>query len=394
VACTLQKNFLLNFQKLYLKKLLIKKLNYDTILEISTKNLVYNLSIFRSFLKPKTKIMVMVKAYGYGLGPLGLSQFLEKNEVDYLGVANILEGVEIRKSGVQLPIMVMKPELKSFDLILKHQLSPVLFSIHSLLAYIKAIEEQNQTNQEFVVNLKIDTGMHRLGFHEEEIEKVIFLIKKHPNIKIESIFSHLAATDEPQHDDFTRTQIDLFEKLSTKITSQFTYQITRHLLNSNGIVRFPEAQYDMVRLGIGLFGFVTDKEIESQLKNTISLKTKIAQILTIKENETIGYGRNGITSRNTKIATVPLGYADGFSRKLGNGNWVMKINGKPAPTIGNVCMDMTMIDVSDINCNEDDVAVVFDTKEDILKMANQLDTIPYEVLTSISPRVKREFTED
>lgn len=351
------------------------------------------MSVFRSFLNPTTKIMVMVKAYGYGLGPIGLSQFLEKNKVDYLGVANILEGVEIRKSGVQLPIMVMKPELKSFDLLIKHQLSPVLFSIHSLLAYVKAIEELNQPNQVFFVNLKLDTGMHRLGFHDDEIEEVVSLIKKHPNIKIESVFSHLAATDEFQHDEFTRNQIDFFEKLSTKIIAQFTYKITRHLLNSNGIVRFAEAQHEMVRLGIGLFGFVTDEKIDILLKNTVSLKTKIAQILTIKENETIGYGRNGIALKNTKIATVPLGYADGFSRKLGNGNWIMKINGKPTPTIGNVCMDMTMIDISDINCNEDDVAVVFETKADILKMANQLGTIPYEILTSISPRVKREFTK-
>lgn len=328
----------------------------------------------------------MVKAYGYGLGPVGLAQVLEKNKVDYLGVANILEGVEIRKAGVKLPIMVMKPELDSFDLVLKHNLNPTLFSFHALKKLIAFVGENPIT-----VSIKINTGMNRLGFQPEEVLALITDLKKHQNIKIESVFSHLAAADENEHDAFTQQQINQFTEVAALFKAHFSYPILFHLLNSNGIVRFSAAQLDMVRLGIGLFGFVEDKILEKQLKNVLTLKSKIAQIHTVKKNESIGYGRNAVAKNNLKIATIPLGYADGFSRKLSNGNWQALLNGKKISTIGNICMDMAMFDVTNVNCSEDDYIVIMDNVAAIKKMATQLETIPYEVLTAVSPRVKRLF---
>lgn len=345
---------------------------------------MHNLTLWKSLLQPLTKMMVMVKAYGYGVGPIGLSQFLEKNKVDYLGVANILEGVEIRKSGVKTPIMIMKPELDSFDLVVKHHLNPTIFSFHALYKLIDFVGDNP-----IAISIKINTGMNRLGFQANEIENLIVELKKHPNIKIESVFSHLAASDEPDYDAFTQTQIDLFENLSSKITTQFNYLIIRHLLNSNGIARFPKAQFEMVRLGIGLFGFVEDKPIENKLKNVLTLKSKIAQLHVVSKYESIGYGRKAIATKELKIATIPLGYADGFNRKFSNGNWEASIYNKKTATIGNICMDMAMFDVTDIACTESDYITIINSVADIKKMANLLNTIPYEILTSISPRVKR-----
>lgn len=335
--------------------------------------------------------MVMVKAYGYGLGPTGVSKLMESNNVDYLGVANILEGVELRKAGITIPIMVMKPELESFDLILEHRLSPVIFSFHSLQALVKALDKNPEKIKSYLINIKLDTGMHRLGFNPDEVPELIKRLIKHPNIKIESVFSHLAASDQPEYDEFTQFQIKIFDELVGKFNKSFDYKFDKHILNSNGALRFPKAQYDMVRLGIGLYGFCTAAEDDKHIKNVAILKAKIAQIKTIQKSETVGYGRRGLVEKETKIATIPIGYADGMSRLLGNGNWHMRVNGKFVPTIGSVCMDMVMIDVTDVNCKEEDEVFVFFDKQSILKMAELLNTIPYEILSSISPRVKRVF---
>lgn len=335
--------------------------------------------------------MVMVKAYGYGLGPAGVSKLMETNQVDYLGVANILEGVELRKAGITLPIMVMKPELESFDLIIEHQLSPVIFSFHSLHALVKALDKHPVKFKSYLINLKIDTGMHRLGFNPDEVPELIQELKKHSNIKIEGIFSHLAASDQPEHDEFTQQQINLFDKLFATFEQQFAYKFDKHILNSNGALRFPKAQYDMVRLGIGLYGFVADAADAKQIKNVAVLKSKIAQLKSIPKGDTVGYGRRGLAKKEIQIATLPIGYADGISRRIGNGNWQMKLNGKNAPTIGTVCMDMCMIDVTGINCKEDDEVLIFYDQQSTLKLSSLLQTIPYEILSSISPRVKRLF---
>lgn len=357
---------------------------------MSKENLAHNLNYFRGLLKPSTKIMVMVKAYGYGLGPIGLSKFLEEQGVDYLGVANILEGVEIRKAGVKLPIAIMKPELESFDLVIKHQLTPAIFSLTSLAAFVNTIKGL-PTDKKFNIHLKLDTGMHRLGLKMEELDEVIKTIQQNPNIIIESVFSQLTSSDNHEEDAFSFNQMKQFERMAGKISTSFNYKIDKHIANSNAIVRFPEAHYDMVRLGIGLLGFAEDEKANTVLKNVAVLKTKIAQIHQLQVGETIGYGRMGKVTKPSTIATIPIGYADGFNRQLGNGNWSLIVNGNPAPTIGNICMDITMIDVTDIECSEEDIALLFNTKESVLSLSNVLKTIPYEVFTTISPRVKRDF---
>lgn len=357
---------------------------------MSKENLAHNLNYFRGLLKPSTKIMVMVKAYGYGLGPIGLSKFLEEQGVDYLGVANILEGVEIRKAGVKLPIAIMKPELESFDLVIKHQLTPAIFSITSLIAFVNTIKGL-PTDKKFNIHLKLDTGMHRLGLKMEELDEVIKTIQQNPNIIIESVFSQLTSSDNHEEDAFSFNQMKQFERMAEKISTSFKYKIDKHIANSNAIVRFSEAHYDMVRLGIGLLGFAEDEKANTVLKNVAVLKTKIAQIHQLQAGETIGYGRMGKVTKPSTIATIPIGYADGFNRQLGNGNWSLIVNGNPAPTIGNICMDITMIDVTDIVCSEEDIALLFNTKESVLSLSNVLKTIPYEVFTTISPRVKRDF---
>lgn len=370
-----------------LKVKLIKELVYDTTLEIHMNNLVTNLSYFRSLLKPTTKIMVMVKAFSYGLGTYDVAKLLEENKVDYLGVANTFEGIELRNAGIKIPIMVMKPEIDSFDLIKEHQLTPTIFSLHALNKLIETLDNSTP----FSITLKIDTGMHRLGFDSNEISELLKILSKNPFLKIESIFSHLAAPDEEKHDEFTNQQIKKFTTIAKSISNNFNYHIDKHILNSNGIIRFSDAQFEMVRLGIGLYGVCSDVATQKKLFPASTLKSKIAQIKYVKKGDTIGYGRQGIVSNDITIATIPVGYADGLSRKLGNGRWKMIVNDKNAPIIGNVCMDMVMIDITNIPCKEGDDAYIFSNDNPITEMARCIGTIPYEILTSYSPRVKRVF---
>lgn len=356
-------------------------------------NLVNNLNYFRSLLLPTTKTMVMVKAYSYGMGTFEIADLLEKNGVDYLGVANTFEGAELRNVGIQLPIMVMNPEVESFDLIIKHHLQPVIFSFKSLHYFLNYIERHQDKLVEnpYPINIKIETGMNRLGFSIDEIPELIELLKNNPLIRIESIFSHLAASDESQLDEFTIEQINLFKKASEQFTNVFSYPILKHILNSHGIVRFNDAQMDMVRLGIGIYGYTSDKDAQEHLLPVSTLTSKISQIKHIKKGETVGYNRVGYAAKDLTIATIPLGYADGMNRRLSNGRWYMMVKGQKAPIIGNVCMDMLMLDVTGIDCTAGDSVVVFGAKNSIVKMAKQLDTIPYEILTTISPRVNRVF---
>lgn len=350
-------------------------------------NLVTNLNYFKSLLNPATKTMVMVKAFSYGLGTYDVAKLLEENNVDYLGVANTFEGIELRKAGIKLPIMVMKPEVDSFDLVAENQLTPTIFSLHALQCLINSISH----SKPFSISIKIDTGMHRLGLDETEVPQLLKSLKEHPFLKIESVFSHLAAAEDPNEDKFTQTQIQLFNNISKTISASVTYPFDKHILNSNGIVRFNDFQFDMVRLGIGLYGVSSDQKTQDKLFPASTLKSKIAQIKYIKKGETIGYSRAGVATDNLTIATIPVGYADGLSRNLGNGNWSMLVNDKKAPIVGNVCMDMVMIDVTNINCKEGDEAFIFSAKNSITQMAECIGTIPYEILTSYSPRVKREF---
>ncbi len=359
-------------------------------------NLEANLNYFKSLLLPTTKTLVMVKAYSYGMGTFEIANLLEKNNVDYLGVANTFEGAELRNVGITLPIMVMNPEVESFDLVIKHHLNPVVFSIKSLHYFLEYIESHKNLLPQipYPINIKIETGMNRLGFNINDLEKVVEIIKPNPLVYVESIFSHLSATDEPQHDDFTNQQIELFNSASTKFCNSFNYPILKHILNSHGIVRFNNAQFDMVRLGIGIYGFSSDKEAQKHLLPVSTLTSKISQIKKIKKGETIGYGRAGKANKELTIAIIPLGYADGLNRRLSNGKWSMIVEGKKAPIIGNICMDMLMLDVTDIDCNTGSKVVVFGKNNTIVEMAEKLETIPYEILTTISPRVNRVFTYD
>jgi alanine racemase len=378
-----------------IQKLLQEK-SHDTVLEINLNNLVHNLNYFRSKLKPGTGIMPMVKAFSYGSGSFEIANALQHQRVSYFAVAYADEGVELRRNGINAPVMVMNPELQSLDQLLKYQLEPEIFSFTLLEQFARHVSSNRGqlSDGEFPIHIKIDTGMHRLGFEENEIDQVIAKLKQYPFLRVKSIFSHLVASDDPSFDDFTRGQIALFDKLSTKIISSLFYPVIRHICNTGGISRFPEAHFDLVRLGIGLYGIGISQEEQHHLLNVNALKTTISQVKHLKAGDTVGYNRRGRITEPTTIATVPIGYADGLNRRLGNGAGHLYIQGKPAPIVGSVCMDMCMINVTGMNVKEGDEVIVFDSFETLKKIADTLGTITYEVLTSVSARVKRVYLQE
>jgi Alr-MurF fusion protein len=333
--------------------------------------------------------MAMVKAFGYGSGGFEIAKLLEHHKLDYLGVAFADEGISLKTAGIKLPIMVLNPENTSFPAIIQHQLEPEIYSLKGLNAFLKIASAKKLRH--FPVHIKIDTGMHRLGFEEHTIDDLIGVLKGNQTVSVKSILSHLATSDDLQHKDFVEYQIALFEKLSSKLISELEISPIRHILNTSGISNFPQAQFDMVRLGIGLYGVSNDPEEQKYLENVGTLKSIISQIRTIQSGESVGYGRRFIAIRETKIATIPIGYADGIARSWGNGVGFVTIKNKKAPILGSVCMDMLMVDVTDIVCKEGDSVVIFGESPTVTYMAQQLKTIPYEILTSISQRVKRVF---
>jgi alanine racemase len=318
---------------------------------------------------------------------------LQFHHVDYLAVAYADEGVELRKAGITLPILVMNPEEQSFDTMIQYRLEPEIYSFRILQQFSDTLKRKfaDQGGSKFPIHLKLDTGMHRLGFEESDINELVIRIRNSKHIRVASIFSHLAASDEAAHDGFTRKQADLFKKMADQIAALFPYKIWQHILNSAGIIRFPEYQYDMVRLGIGLHGIAASPHEQRHLQFVATLKTTISQIKTIKANDSVGYSRRGVVTRDTLLATVAIGYADGLNRKLGNGVGSMLVNNKKCPIIGSVCMDMTMLDVTDVEAKEGDEVIVFGPGYSILDIARDLGTIPYEILTAVSQRVKRVY---
>ena len=373
----------------------IQQKAHETVLEINLNAIVHNLNYYRSKIKADTKIMAMVKAFSYGSGSFEIANILQFHRIDYLAVAYADEGIELRKAGISVPIMVMNPEEQSYDSMIQYNLEPEIYSFRVLSLFEEALKRtQRNLNRQVFVHIKLDTGMHRLGFEPPEVNELIVRIKNNKQLKIKSIFSHLVATDESEHDDFTWQQIRSFSEMSDRVQSHLDYPVIKHILNSAGISRFPDAQFDMVRLGIGLYGIGVNAAEQAQLQNVSTLKTSISQIKHIPQGETIGYSRKGIAQRDTKIATVPIGYADGLSRKLSNGKGKMIIKGKHAPIIGNVCMDMCMIDITDINVNENDEVIVFGEAYPIMEVAKDIGTIPYEVLTNVSRRVKRVYFQE
>ena len=367
---------------------------HETVLEINFNHLVNNLNHFRSKIKPETKLMVMVKAFGYGSGNLEVSNVLQYHNVDYLTVAFADEGVELRRAGINLPIMVMSPEVNSYDNIIKYHLEPEVFSFRNLEFIEKALEnlalpEAHPLN----VHIKLDTGMHRLGFSLGELPELIHRIQANPMLHVKSVFSHLATADNPAEDAFTLSQIHCFEEGSAMIREAFP-QAIRHILNTAGISRFPQYQFDMVRLGIGLYGVSTCEADKGMLQPVVSLKTTINQIKRIPAGDSIGYNRHGHAVHDMCIGIVPIGYADGLSRLLGNGNGKFYVNGRQVPVVGDICMDMCMLDLTDVEATEGDTVVIFDAEHDINDIARACQTIPYEIMTRVSQRVKRVYYQE
>jgi len=364
---------------------------HETVLEINLNSLIHNLNYYRSLLKPSVKMMAMVKAFSYGSGSYEIANVLQYHLIDYLVVAYTDEGVELRKAGITTPIMVMNPEVQSFDMMIKCNLEPEIFSFRLLRLFEAAINNTKLADHPIPIHIKLDTGMHRLGFESNDLPELIKIIKANPKIEIKSVFSHLAGSDEPAHDDFTHEQIERFKEMSEKIIKEFKYPILRHILNSAGISRFREAQFEMVRLGIGLYGVGSDQAEQSLLQNVSTLKTNISQIKTIYKGDTVGYGRKWKANKDSLIAAIPIGYADGLNRKLGNGKGKVFVNGKFVPIIGNICMDICMIDITNISAMEGDEVLIFGDVYPISQLAEEMETIPYEVLTSVSRRVKRVY---
>jgi alanine racemase len=359
---------------------------HGTVMEIDLSAMVHNLNYFKSRLSNGVKLMVMVKAFAYGSGSEEVANLLQYHRVDYLGVAYADEGVELRKNRITIPIMVMNPSEEGFATMLEHQLEPEIYSLGILRAFLRFIGQRS-----WRIHLKLDTGMHRLGFEEADLRETVTLLKQYPNVSIASVFSHLAGADEPTHDEFSRAQVATFLKQYDFICKELETKPLRHVLNSPGILRFREFQFDMVRLGIGLYGIDPTSEPGKELQPVATLKTVISQVRNVGQGETIGYGRHGKATTAMKLGTIAIGYADGFSRSFSRGKGVVLVNGHRAPIVGNVCMDMTMIDLSGIDAKEGDDVIIFGKGLAIGEIAQRIDTIPYEILTNTSERVKRVF---
>ncbi len=372
--------------------------SHSTVLEIKLNAIAHNLKTYRQLLQPSTKIMVMVKALSYGSGSFEVANLLQYQQVDYLGVAYTDEGVALRKAGITLPIMVLNPSPSSFDALLQYRIEPEIYSLWQL----EQLEEHLQHTTVHVdlpiaIHLKLDTGMHRLGFEAKDLPALVNHLQNNPQFRVASILSHLSASDEAQHDTFSRQQIQHYEQMLHSLQSEINFEQMpiRHILNSTGITRFTDCQMDMVRLGLGLYGIDSSDTLQSQLECVSALKTYISQIKEVSSSETVGYGRKGKVLKTSKIATVNIGYGDGLPRRLSNSKGKMWVRGQFAPIIGNVCMDMTMLDVTHIEgVQAGDEVEVFGENLPVQEVAEWLETIPYEVMTGVSSRVKRVYFQE
>ncbi|RWY54076.1 bifunctional UDP-N-acetylmuramoyl-tripeptide:D-alanyl-D-alanine ligase/alanine racemase [Mucilaginibacter gilvus] len=365
---------------------------HETVLEINLNTLLSNLNFYKAKLNPGVKVMAMVKAFSYGSGTFEVANMLQYNKVDYLAVAYTDEGIALREGGITLPIVVLNPEPLAYDKLTTYKLEPEIYSFTLLDEFVKYAQENEISN--YPIHIKIDTGMHRLGFEEYEVETLCDLLEINKYVRVRSVFSHLVASDNEQHDLFTLKQIGIFEKAYAQIEEAVGYSVIKHISNTSGITRWPTAQYDMVRLGIGLYG--VDAAVpadDAGLKPVATLKTTVSQVKKVLANDTIGYNRNGSLKNDGMIATVRIGYADGYLRAFGNGVGRMLVNGVLVPTVGNVSMDMCMLDITEVpgGVGEGDEVIVFNEQQRIEQLAAQISTIPYEILTNISQRVKRVY---
>lgn len=374
----------------------LQRKSHETIMEVNLDALIRNLNFYRSRIKPSTKLMAMVKASSYGAGKFEVANALQFNHVDYLTVAYSDEGVDLRRNGIQLPIMVMNPEEESFDDMVKYRLEPDIYSFRIYDAFSEAVRLYHGDDKKIPVHVELDTGMHRLGFDGADVDALVArFLRPDAVLEVKSIFSHLACSEDPAMDDFTRLQIDRFSSWSTTLKRGLRRDdICCHILNSSGITRFPEAQMDMVRLGIGLYGISPETDIQAQLSPVSRLKTRISQLKRIPAGDSVGYNRRFVAQRDTVVAILPIGYADGLNRHLGYGNGRVLVNGAEAPIIGSICMDMCFVDVTDVPCSEGDETVIFGDARLLRQISDAADTIPYEILTSVSPRVKRIYFQE
>lgn len=377
------------FEKISLR---LEQKVHQTFLEINLNALRNNIRVYRSMLNPGVQLMCMVKAFSYGSGSHEIASLLQHAGVNYLGVAYADEGVELRKAGISLPIMVMNAEEAGFENIVLHQLEPELYSFAILKAFISYLRQQNMKG--YPVHIKVDTGMHRLGFESNDIPALCSLLSNETSIRIKSVFSHLAAAGEKKHDEFTNNQHSILLHECNEIEKALGYSFMRHIANTAAIYRHPQLQMNMVRLGIGLYGIDENEQVQKQLQAVATLKTTISQLKHLQPGDSVGYSRSAVVQQPTTIATVRIGYADGYPRLLSNGRGYMMLHGYKAPVIGKVCMDMTMIDVTGIDAMEEDEVLVFGDDLPVSQLAEAAQTISYEILTSISQRVRRVYYEE
>ena len=373
-------------------KQLLELQKHDTVLEINLNAILHNINVHKALLKPETKICAMVKAYSYGLGGYEIAEFLQHHHIDYLGVAYADEGVDLRKNGITTPILVMNPEQGSYDIIIDYNLEPEIYSLRVLELFTTQLQLKG-IQRKYPIHLKIETGMHRLGFKENEIQELLEILKKY-NVKVASIFSHLSSSDIPEEREYTMYQIETFKRISEKIISGLDYRPLRHILNSSGITNYTDYQFDMVRIGIGMIGISPTPEIKSQLQNAVTFKTVISQISEVKKGDSIGYSRKYKAEKDTRIATIPVGYADGIPRLIGNKNGFVSIHKQKVPIVGNICMDMLMVDLEKLPAKDGDKVIIFNENPSLEGFSKYCKTIPYEVLTSISRRVKRIYIKN
>tara|TARA_R110002049_G_scaffold207188_1_gene377663 strand:+ start:43915 stop:45021 length:1107 start_codon:yes stop_codon:yes gene_type:complete len=359
----------------------------ETLLEIDLKALKHNFECLKSRIKPHTKFIAVVKAYAYGSASCEIANYLQDLDADYFAVAYVSEGVSLRKAGITKPVMVLHPQTVSFKLLIEHCLEPCLYNAKILNEFIAVASAEKQTD--YPVHIKFNTGLNRLGFYEHEVDPIISELKQTTSIKVNSILSHLAASEDLNEKAFTVNQIESFKTIAKNVIEKLGYRPMLHICNTSGILNYPEAHFDMVRSGIGLYGFGNSEKENSNFKPIATLKTVISQIHTIKKGESVGYNRAFKTDAELKTATLPIGHADGIGREYGKGKGFVVINGKNAPIIGNVCMDMIMVNITNIDCHEGDEVIVFGPSASAEKLAETAHTISYEVITGISQRVKR-----
>ncbi len=361
------------------------------VLEIDLKAITQNINYFKSKLQQSTKLLAVVKAFGYGSDAIAIAKLLEKEQLAYyLAVAYTHEGVALRNAGIKTPILVLHPQVQNLNLLIEYHLEPNVYSFKLLKAFTSILKDQNK--KDYPIHIKINTGLNRLGFQPSEIERLIVNLVDKEAFKVHSIFSHLAASEDLNEKAFTLQQIKIFKEVSSKMLSKLENVPLLHMLNTSGIINYAsEAQFDMVRLGIGMFGLANSSKETNKLQNVLTLKSVISQIQELEKGSSIGYNRALITSKAIKIATIPIGHADGISRNLGNNKGCVYINNQQAPIIGNVCMDMILVDITTIHCKEGDVVILFDTQDRLELMAKKADTISYEILTALSQRIRRKI---